>query len=106
MTIVIQKIGKTSVVTMVVVIMATVAAVAVVTGSIPYTITENTYAKSPAANTDDLKVKQCVQEEIDGSPPGSLCGPRERSIDEDDDDVDEISDERLEAISVPLPPPS
>jgi hypothetical protein len=96
MTIVIQKIGKTSVVTMVVVIMATVAAV--VAGSIPYTITENTYAKSPAANTDDLKVKQCVQEEIDGSPPGSLCGPKERSNDDDD--------ERLEAISVPLPPPS
>ena len=50
------------------------------------------------------KVKQCVQEEIDGSPPGSLCGPSERSTDEDD--VDEIFDERYDGISVPLPPPS
>jgi hypothetical protein len=94
MTKVIQKIVKTPMV-MIVVLMATAA---VVTASIPYTTPENTYAKSPAANTDDLKVKQCVQEEIDGSPPGSLCGPRERSSDE--------YDERLEAISVPLPPPS
>jgi hypothetical protein len=86
---------------MMVVLMATVA---VVTASVPYTTTENTYAKSPAANTDNVKVKQCVQEEIDGSPPGSLCGPSERSTDEDD--VDEISDERLDGISVPLPPPS
>jgi hypothetical protein len=100
MTKVIQKIVKTPMV-MMVVLMATAA---VVTASIPYTTTENTYAKSPAANTDDLKVKQCVQEEIDGSPPGSLCGPSERSTDEDD--VDEIFDERLDGISVPLPPPS
>lgn len=100
MTKVIQKIVKTPMV-MMVVLMATAA---VVTASIPYATTENTYAKSPAANTDDLKVKQCIQEEIDGSPPGSLCGPRERSIDEDD--VDEIFDERLDGISVPLPPPS
>jgi hypothetical protein len=100
MTKVIQKIMKTPMV-MMVVLMATVA---VVTASIPYTTTENTYAKSPAANTDDLKVKQCVQEEIDGSPPGSLCGPRERSSDEGD--VDEIFDDRLDGISVPLPPPS
>jgi hypothetical protein len=105
MTKVIQQIGKMSMVTMVVVIMATAAAI--VTGSIPYTLTENTYAKSPAAaNTDDLKVKQCVQEEIDGSPPGSLCGPRERSSSGDEDDSDEIFDDRLEGISVPLPPPS
>lgn len=41
---------------------------------------------------------------VTGSPPGSLCGPRERSIDEDN--IDEIFDERLEAIGVPLPPPS
>jgi hypothetical protein len=100
MTKVIQKIVKTPMV-MIVVLMATAA---VVTASIPYTTAENTYAKSPAANTDDLKVKQCVQEEIDGSPPGSLCGPSERSIDEDH--VDEIFDERLDGISVPLPPPS
>ena len=84
--------------------MATAAAI--VTGSIPYTLTENTYAKNSAANTDDLKVKQCVQEEIDGSPPGSLCGPRERSSSSDEDDSDEIFDDRLEGISVPLPPPS
>jgi hypothetical protein len=100
MTKVIQKIVKTPMV-MMVVLMATAA---VVTASIPYTTPENTYAKSPAANTDDLKVKQCVQEEIDGSPPGSLCGPSERSIDEDHED--EIFDERLDGISVPLPPPS
>ena len=95
-----QKIMKTPMV-MMVVLMATAA---VVTASIPYTTIENTYAKSPAANTDNVKVKQCVQEEIDGSPPGSLCGPRERSTDEDD--VDEIFDDRLDGISVPLPPPS
>lgn len=100
MTKVIQKIVKTPMV-MMVVLMATAA---VVTASIPYTTPENTYAKSPAANTDDLKVKQCVQEEIDGSTPGSLCGPSERSIDEDS--VNEIFDERLDGISVPLPPPS
>jgi hypothetical protein len=104
MTKVIQKIVKTPMVVTMVVLM-TIAAVA--TTLSPYSTTEDTYAKNPGASTDDLKVKQCVQEEIDGSPPGSLCGPRERSIDEDDDDdVDEISDERLEAISVPLPPPS
>ncbi len=99
MTKVIQKIMKTPIVMMVVLM-----AMAAVTASIPYTTTENTYAKSPAANTDDVKVKQCVQEEIDGSPPGSLCGPRERSTDEDG--VDEIFDDRLDGISVPLPPPS
>lgn len=90
MTKVIQKIVKTPMV-MMVVLMATAA---VVTASIPYTTTENMYAKSPAANTDNVKVKQCVQEEIDGSPPGSLCGPSEWSTDEDD--VDEIFDERLD----------
>jgi hypothetical protein len=100
MTKVIQKIMKTPMV-MMVVLMGTAV---VVTASVPYTTTENTYAKSPAANTDNVKVKQCVQEEIDGSPPGSLCGPRERSTDEDD--VDEIFDDRLDGISVPLPPPS